>query len=116
MKKLLLIGLLFQASFAFSQAEGIDATYIKDSKTYGYIQGVRLDSLDMGFATFGKRGQSLYFDYGQGKKDKEMFITDKNGLPLMFPSYGRIFWLNFFYYNGWVYVPDSTINLLKKRK
>lgn len=118
MKKLLVIFFIFQSALAFSQAAGLDATYIKDYKTYGYIHGVRLDSIDAGYASFGRRGQSLFFDYGQGVKVKEMIITDKNGLLIMFPTYGPIFRMNFFYFNGWEYVPDSTdnINLLKKRR
>lgn len=86
MKKLLFIALLFQASLAFSQAEEIGATYIKDAKTHGYVQGVRLDSIDVGYASVDRRGESLSFDYGQGGKLKSMLVTDKNGLPLKYSN------------------------------
>ena len=117
MKKLLLIAFLFQASLAFSQAAGTEAIYLKTFKTHGYIDGIRLDSIDAGYAKFGKRMEQVFFDYGQNKKIKDMVITDKKGLPLIFPGFDYyLFKINFFYYNGWELVPDSVINLLKKRK
>lgn len=116
MKKLLLITLILQTSFAFSQAAETDAVYLKTYKTYGYVNGVRLDSIDAAYAQFGKKMESVFFDYGQDGKRKDMVITDKNGLPLIFPRYDYyIFKINFFYYNGWDAIPDSLINLLKKR-
>ena len=58
-----------------------------------------------------------FFDYGQNKKVKDMLITNKKGVPLIFPNYDYyIFKINFFHYNGWDFVPDSLINLLKKRE
>ncbi len=117
MKKLLLIGFLFQAAFAFSQATG-EATILKTYKVHGYIDGVRLDSIDAGYAQFDRFWQSEEFDYGQKAKLKDMLITDKKGVPLIFPGHRNlyIFQLNFFHYNGWDVVPDSLTNLLKKRK
>ncbi len=64
MKKLLLVAFLFQASFAFSQAAGTKAVYLKSFKTFGYINGVRLDSIDAAYAQFGKKMESEFFDYG----------------------------------------------------
>ena len=117
MKKLLLIGLILQSSLAFSQAAGTEATYLKTYKTYGYINGIRLDSIDAGYAKFGRKSESVYFDYGQNVKAKDMVITDEKGLPLIFPNFNYyIFKINFFYFNGWEVVPDSMINLLRKRK
>lgn len=115
MKRLLTILFIFQSTLAFSQAEGIDVHSIKDFKTYGYIVGIKLDSIEADYARFGWFRKSLYFDYGQGVRRKEMLITDKKGLLLIVPG-ERVFLLNFFYFNGWEYVPDSTIDLLKKRK
>jgi hypothetical protein len=116
MKKLLLIAFLFQASFVFSQATG-EATILKTYKVHGYIDGVRLDSIDAGYAKFGTRMEWEFFDYGQNKKVKDRLITDKKGVPLIFPNYDYyIFKINFFHYNGWDVVPDSLINLLKKRE
>lgn len=116
MKKLLLIGLILKVSFAFSQAAGTEAIYLKTFETHGYIDGVRLDSIDAAYAKFGKKQESIFFDYGQNKKIRDMVITDKNGLPLIFPRFDYyIFKINFFYYNGWDVVPDPLINLLKKR-
>jgi hypothetical protein len=116
MKKLLLVAFILQSSFVFSQAAGTEAIYLKTFKTYGYINGVRLDSIDATYAQFGKKMESVYLDYGQDGKRKDMVITDKNGLPLIFPRYDYyIFKVNFFSYNGWDLVPDPLINLLKKR-
>jgi len=116
MKKLLLIAFILQSSFAFSQATGTEDVYLKTYKTYGYINGVRLDSVDAAYAQFGKKMESEFFDYGQDGKRKNMVITDKNGSPLIFPRFDYfIFKINFFSYNGWDVVPDSLINLLKKR-
>jgi hypothetical protein len=116
MKKLLLIGFLFQASFAFSQVTG-EAIILKTYKVHGYIDGVRLDSIDAGYAQFGERMEWEYFDYSQDRKIRDMLITDKKGVPLIFPRPNTyIFQINFLYYNGWDVVPDSVINLLKKRE
>ena len=119
MKKLLLIFLLFQASFTFAQVEGETGTYIKDCKTYGYVNGVRLDSINMEYAEFGNRRGSLFFDYGQKGNRKSKVITDKKGIPLLFtePNTNFVLWLNFLAYNGWDYLPNpQMLNLLKKKK
>jgi hypothetical protein len=97
MKKLLLIAFLFQASFAFSQAAETQAIYLKDFKTYGYINGVRLDSIDAAYAQFGKKMESEFFDYGQDGKRKDMVITDKKGLPLILPDLIIIFSRSIFF-------------------
>ncbi|MEO9147382.1 MAG: hypothetical protein ABI237_17670 [Ginsengibacter sp.] len=109
--------MFFNQYLLFHRRKGVGATYVKDFKTYGYINGIRLDSINSGYPSFGKRGQSLFFDYGQGASFKEMLITDKSGLLLIFPTdRRRVLWLNFFYFNGWEYVPDTTVNLLKKHR
>ena len=117
MKKLLLIAFLFQASFVFSQTTG-EATILQTYKVHGYIDGVRLDSLEAGYAHFDRIWESEVFDYGQKAKLKDRLITDKKGVPLIFPRHRNIyiFQLNFFHYNGWDVVPDSLTNLLKKRE
>ena len=117
MKKLLLIAFLFQASFAFSQEANQQAIYLKTFKVHGYVDGIRLDSIDAGYAKMGRTGQSVFFEYGQNEKRKDMIITDKEGLPLIFPGFSYyLFKLNFFHYNGWDVVPASDIDLLKKRE
>lgn len=115
MKKLLCIFFISYAAFAYSQPLGEMTHPIKDYKTHGYIDGIRLDSLNAGFARIGWRDHSVFFDYGQGVKAKEMLITDKEGLRLTYAKSGIIFWMNFFYFNGWEYVPDSSTYLLRKR-
>ncbi len=116
MRKLLLIGLLLNASFAFSQAWDQNINYIKDSKTYGYVNGVRLDSIDMEYVNVGDPGGTSIFDYGQGGRVKSMLITDKKGLVFSFPRNNYVLKLNFLYYNGWELVPDTSINLFRKRR
>lgn len=44
-----------------------------------------------------------------------MLITDKEGLRFTYSKSGIIFWMNFFYFNGWEYVPDSSRYLLRNR-
>jgi len=73
----------------------------------------------MEYAEFGNRRGSLFFDYGQEGNRKSMVITDKKGLPLIFPEPNNNFvlWLNFLSFNGWDYVPNPQMfNLLKKKQ
>lgn len=116
-KKLLLIGLMFQASFAFSQAVNSHSIYLQTFKVRGYVNGIALDSIDAGYAQFGRRNGSETFEYSQKEKAKDMLITDKNGSPLVFPEPNTyIFQLNFFHYNGWDLVPGTGFDLLKKSR
>ena len=72
-------------------------------QTCGYIDGVRLDSINTQYAEFFTKGiDGIGFNYGQNpQKRKDVFIKDKHGSPLMFPDRSTAFLLNFFYYNGW---------------
>ena len=107
--KLLLPVLLSFCFPAFSQSAQntqqnlADFTVVTDPKTYGYVNGIRLDSLEAVYGEFSKyRGEGLYFDYGQKRdKRKDMVVTDKNGKPLVFVPYTTAIFLNFFYFNGW---------------
>ncbi len=107
--KLILPALLFFCFPAFSQTtqnapeNSADFTVVTDPKTYGYINGIRLDSLEAVYAEFSRyRGEGLYFDYGQKRgKRKDMAITDQKGKLLVFVPYTTAAFLNFFYFNGW---------------
>jgi|GEM_PF-1684197 len=108
MKSLLSI-LLFFSLPAFAQTSQnaadnpSDFTVVIDPKTHGYINGIRLDSIDAIYGEFSRySGESLHFDYGQKReKRKEMIITDKKGKRLVFIPYTNSIFLNFFYFNGW---------------
>ena len=129
MKLQLLICTLFIVSFSYAQdyMENIktDPSFVIPTatsfRTYGYIDGKRLDSLDAVFAEFNWRAQDrVVFDYGQQvSRVKQYAITDAKGVPMIFPSHSYAFLLNFFHYNGWEFVQaygDSLgrVYILKK--
>ncbi len=121
MKKIILILFCFQATFAFSQNYESPQPTITGYNIYGYINGIRLDSLPATYATFGWRGDSFTFDYGQGwGKKKKTLITDDKGTLLIIGNYNLPFAFNFFYYNGWeldkIYpISNGSDFILKKR-
>ena len=96
---------------AFSQQTTISHTadtsdippVISKFQTYGYIDGVRLDSINTQYAEFFTKGiDGIGFNYGQNpQKRKDASIKDRQGVPLMFLDRSTAFMLNFFYYNGW---------------
>lgn len=119
MKTIITCLFLAVTSMAFCQQKPVHA--IKDYASYGYIDGIRLDSLKAAYARIGFRDRSAFFDYGQGTRPKAMIVTDQHGRRYYYGGNGnadsdRIFWMNFFYHNGWEYVPDSTFSLYKKRQ
>ncbi len=73
---------------------------IMNAKTYGYLEGVRLDSVDAHYAQFRILGESFSFDVGESSTMKTRTVTDKNGSPLVFPNNNVPFALNFFYLVG----------------
>lgn len=121
MKKIVLFLVCFRATFAFSQNYESPQPAITGYNIYGYINGIRLDSLPATYATFGWRGESFTFDYGQeASKKKETMIADDKGRPLIIGNYNLPFAFNFFYYNGWELdkaysVSNGSDFILKKR-
>lgn len=111
MRLWLLICTLFVVSFSYGQDymenAKINQSYIipvaTNFKTYGYIAGKRLDSVDAIYATIDWRPQEqIRFDYGQQvTRIKEYAITGNDGVPMIFPNSSTAFLLNFFYYKGW---------------
>jgi len=123
MKRLIQFCFILLPVSAFSQnnnpTQGKEV--VIDFKTYGYIGGKRLDSVDARFAEFNWRNLGeVAFDYGQSyEKRKELLITDNKGAPLEFQSFHIAFLLNFFYFNGWQPAKISidagqTQNILRK--
>lgn len=85
MKKLLFLCLILQSLFAFSQSPEGSQLAVINFKTYGDVDGIRLDSLDAQYAQFYTwRGESVTFDYGQSGSRKKMAVTDNKGVPLIF--------------------------------
>jgi hypothetical protein len=106
-----------------TQEDAADFTVVMNPKTYGYVNGVRLDSLDAVYGEFSRYSVGrIYFDFGQvWNKRKEMTVTDKNGKPLVFLTSTNSIFLNFFYFNGWqldkaISVTDGSSLILKKRQ
>lgn len=100
MKKLLLFCLLWQSLPAFSQTKTAPAA-ITNFQTYGYVDDVRLDSLNAEYATIEWGFSRLYFSYGQSESRRKKTVTDKKGEPMMFAEQSLSFSLNFLYFNGW---------------
>jgi hypothetical protein len=124
MNKLILLCFIFQSVSAFSQDDNNSSVQnqpvVINFKTYGYIGGKRLDSVDAQFAEFSPDFENVTFDYGQHwAKRKELRISDNKGTPLLFPTTQMAFILNFFYFNGWqpsqTYIKSGeSFNILKK--
>lgn len=116
MKKLFLFFCLFQTLSAFAQESTPAMALLKTPNTFGYIGGVRLDSVDAHYAQFHKRINSIIFDYGQAGNNKSKIITDAHGIPLVFAEYNFLFVVNFLYYNGWELARpcEESLYFLKK--
>lgn len=121
MKKLLFFSFLWQFQPAFSQIASAPPVVV-NPQTFGYADGVRLDSLSAEYATFEWGAERLFFDYGQSQTRKKRTVTDEKGEPLLFVRQTISFALNFLYFNGWQLTQayysqyDKTdIFILKKR-
>ena len=121
MKKLLIFCFLWQSLPAFSQLETAPDA-VTNFQTYGYVDGVRIDSLNAEYATFEWGFDKLFFSYGQSETRKKKTVTNEKGEPLIFPRQSLSFSLNFLYFNGWelaqAYFNQSyktDILILKKR-
>lgn len=111
MKIFLLLVLVFSFATAFGQRTTVSSTtdtsemlpVVLDYKTHGYVNGIRLDSIETQYAEFTwKGGDGVSFHYGQiSPKRKDLFVKNERNVPLVFLNRDRVFLLNFFYYNGW---------------
>jgi hypothetical protein len=110
MKNFLLISLVLSFTSAFTQQN--TSLYADTSgrlpavfnyKTHGYINGIRLDSINAQYGEFGWKGiDGISFYYGQNvARSKDLFVKNSQNVPFIFPNRDRAFLLNFFYYNGW---------------
>lgn len=127
MKTLLLVLTFLSSVSAFSQEDefhpGNNKTnYPSTYKIHGYINNIRLDSVDAIYATIFTRYEEIYLEYGQPGKIKEHKVKDAQGHPLTFENNTYPLILNFFYYNGWdlykIYNATSSSDasfLMKKR-
>jgi len=109
MKIFIFFCFIFQSLFAFSQSQERSALAVINPKTHGYVNGIRLDSIDA--------------DYGQLGGRKKLTVTDNNGSALIFARTSLTFLLNFFYFNGWElahsyhdYSEKSEVFIFKKRR
>ncbi len=130
MKLLLILMFLLFVCTLFSQPVGRTAPGRANAASapmsfniYGYINGVRLDSLNASYATFNWRSnrEMVMFDYGQDKvANTNLILTDLKGIPLVFALRSSSFVLNFFHYNHWEFVNTYLNNgdtwwILKKQ-
>jgi hypothetical protein len=123
MKIFLFLSFIFQSVFAFSQNPEKTLPVVINPHTYGYVNGIRLDSIDAEYGQVITRMQTIAFDYGQRGGRKKLTVTDDKGTALVFARDGLPFLLNFFFYNGWELdhtYHDATekyeIFILKKRR
>lgn len=100
MTKLLFLFFLLPAGIAFSQNTESHLA-VRSFKTYGFVDGTRLDSIDAKYAEFEWRSNLLIFNTGLYGNRKRITVTDKNGTPLLFTDPRTSLALNFFYFNGW---------------
>jgi hypothetical protein len=105
--------LLLIPTIAFSQRNKEEEILLDNTHQYGYVNGVRLDSIN---AIYGQAGitagmtvlagnyiRRLVFEYGQHwKNESEARITNKEGKAFTFFNTAEA--LNFFEYNGWNFV------------
>ena len=121
MKKILFIFFLFQTVSGFSQSQTPSSPAVISSKTLGYVNGIRLDSVDAEYGQFRWGFETLFFEFGQLGGRKKTMVTNSNGTPLTFSNQNTPFILNFFYFNGWQlaqpYYDEKTVYfILKKRE
>ncbi len=125
MKKIILFCLILSATIVHAQEQTTITPLptLLTYKTYGYVNGVRLDSIDAQYATFSwKNSNTLSFDFGQFVPSKKlMAVTDNKTVPLYFQTQDDMLVLNFLYYNGWeldqanAIAPNASNYVLKKR-
>ena len=117
MKKFLCICLLFQSIQGSSQSNTGNVA-VTNAQTFGYVDGIRMDSLNAEYALFDWGSRRSFFDYGQSVTKKMARVTDKKGERLMFAGQSVPFMLNFLYFNGWQLIQDDFRNyqfIIKKR-
>ena len=100
MTKLLFLFFLLPTGMALSQNTESQLA-VRSFKTYGFVDGMRLDSIDAKYAEFEWRSNLLIFNTGLYGNRKRITVTDKNGTPLLFTDPRTSLALNFFYFNGW---------------
>ncbi len=117
MKQLLLLLALFLFVQGYSQVD--KSVSLLESNTYGYVDGIRLDSIDAAYAVFDVNvGNRVHFNFGQNLTDSKKFlVTDTKGKPLSFPINSAAFLFNFFHYNRWELVSSDGTDawVLKKQ-
>ena len=122
MKRFLFFCFILPSLSAFSQTPDRNTLAVITPKTFGYVNGVRLDSIEAEYGQIETRWETIAFNYGQLGGRKKMTVTDDKGSALTFARTSLTFLLNFFYFNGWELSQsyyDSTekseVFILKKR-
>ncbi len=97
---------------------------IENIKTSAYLNGTRLDSVDVPYATLYFQNKILYFDDGlHPDKYLDRVLTNKEGKKILIRSGSLAAALNLIYFNGWEVAEhyrssDDNLSyfLLKKKK
>jgi hypothetical protein len=122
MKQILFILFLFPLLSSAQKNKDFDVD-VESAKTYGYVNGIRLDSINSLYAQVellptekiltGAFVKRYAVDYGQKwDKVKEVRLTNKEGLVLTFSSISLT--LNLFDYNGWDLVDMFNVDTGKQ--
>lgn len=94
--------MLLPSACAFTQSTQDDQPFTTSFKTFGYIDGKRLDSVETAYAILTFNNSSLFFNYGQPiNRIRDYKVTDNKGKPLNFVNNELAFSLNFLFFNGW---------------
>jgi hypothetical protein len=96
MKTILFFLLLLPSAFAFSQSTQDDQPFTASFKTFGYIDGKRLDIAYAAYAILTVNNSSLFFNYGQPiNRIRDYKVTDNKGKLFNFVNNELAFSLNF---------------------
>jgi hypothetical protein len=103
--KIALLSLMFISTFASAQING-----------YGYVNGTRIDTINVKYVLIETSTVRAYFDYGQEATQKEKSIKTSDGRETRFYNMAEA--LNFLDFNGWelfkIIAPDQL--LMRKKK
>jgi hypothetical protein len=93
MKIFLFLFFILQSVFAFSQNPEKSSPVVINPHTYGYVNGIRLDSIDAEYGQVITRMQTIAFDYGQSGGRKKLTVTDDKGTALHFAPDGQAYFI-----------------------
>jgi hypothetical protein len=121
MKRIFLSPLVIFSIATFGQNTQLKTPSMAFEK-YGYIDGIRLDSITSEYAEVNTQSNFILFDYGQEWVSRNNYrVTDAKGYFMRFSHNTIGTLLNFMNYNGWQFVnsvepQDAFEHLIFRRK